>query len=349
MASILRDMPPKRYVGSFGAIGWATKSGSNLLKHNEKVAIERAKTQPHQGKAKRVVHLKKQDIVVRFTNGRGEEVGRLENDSAAWISSLMDQKVCSFEGSIVYTPDRIRTGDTIYLQLRAYFLRSAFDKRKFAKPDNNREISLFEAKETSDERDLRLRQLGLVKLFEAISLYPTRQNETTEKHKRQGLLQVAEEKNDKKKSQTATPAESAASSPPPEEAEEGEELEQDQLDSLYKKAQSFDFDTPTLEPAETFVMNLRKYQKQALFWMVSKEKDETTDHKETSMHPLWEEYQWPTQDADNEPVPVIADQMMFYVNPYSGELSLEFPKQEQNCLGGILADGKHTSDFSPLG
>ncbi|KAF2126501.1 hypothetical protein P153DRAFT_399276 [Dothidotthia symphoricarpi CBS 119687] len=337
MAPILRDMPSKRYVGSFGAIGWATKSGSNLLKHNEKVAIERTKIQPQQGKAKRVVHLKKQDVVVRFINDRGEEVGRLENDSAAWISSLVDQKVCSFEGSIVYTPDRIRTGDTIYLQLRAYFLRSAFDKRKFAKPDNNREISLFEAKETADERDLRLRQLGLVKLFESINLYPSRQNETTEKHKRQGLLQAAEDKNDKKKAQAGTPAE-VASSPPSDDAEEGEELEQDQLDSLYKKAQSFDFDTPTLEPADTFVMDLRKYQKQALFWMVGKEKDESVDHKETSMHPLWEEYQWPTQDADNEPVPAIDDQMMFYVNPYSGELSLEFPKQEQNCLGGILAD-----------
>ena len=56
------------------------------------------------------------------------------------------------------------------------------------------------------------------------------------------------------------------------------------------------------------------------------------------MHPLWEEYKWPTQDADNQPVAAIENQTMFYVNPYSGELSLEFPRQEQNCLGGILAD-----------
>ena len=111
-------------------------------------------------------------------------------------------------------------------------------------------------------------------------------------------------------------------------------LEQDQLDSLYKKAQSFDFNTPTMEPASSFRMDLRKYQKQALFWMVGKEKDESLTRIETSMHPLWEEYQWPTQDADNEPVPVVEDQAMFYVNPYSGELSLEFPRQEQNCLGG---------------
>ena len=303
-----------------------------MLKHNENIGIERVKAQ-NKGK-KRVVNLKKQDLLVRFTNERGEEVGRLENDSAAWVSALIDQKVCSFQGTVVYTPDRIRTGDTIYLQLRGYFLRSAFDKRKFAKPDNNREINLFEEKESSDERDLRLRQVALVKLFESISLQPTRQNETTAKHKRQGLLQAAEsaEKKDEKAKTTTS------SSPPSEEAEEGEELEQDQLDSLYKKAQSFDFNTPTLEPADTFRMDLRKYQKQALFWMVGKEKDESLLHKETSMHPLWEEYQWPTQDADNQQLPTIEDQTMFYVNPYSGELSLEFPKQEQNCLGGILAD-----------
>ena len=189
--NILRNMPVKRYIGSFGAVGWATKSGSGLLKHNERISIERVKAQHKQGK-KRVVNIKKQDLLVRFTNERGEEVGRLENDSAAWISALIDQKCCSFDGTVVFTPDRIRTGDTVYLQLRGYFLRGAFDKRKFAKPDNNREISIFEEKETSDERDLRLRQVGLVKLFESINLQPSRQNETTEKHKRQGLLQQAE-------------------------------------------------------------------------------------------------------------------------------------------------------------
>jgi DNA repair protein RAD5 len=343
---ILREMPSKRYIGSFGVAAWATKSGSNLLKHDEKVRIERMKPPPKLNKAKKVIQLKKPDIVVRFLNGRGEEVGRLDNDSATWVSVLVDQKVCSFEGSVVYTPDKLRTGDTIYLQLRAYFMRAAFDKRQFAKPDNNREINLFEQKESSDERDLRLRQIGLVKLFENINLQPTRENETTAKHKRQGLLQAAEideKKSDKPKPKNATSATPATptdptSSPPPDEAEDGEELEQDQLDSLYKKAQSFDFNTPTMEPASTFRMDLRKYQKQALFWMVSKEKDQSIEDKETSMHPLWEEYQWPTQDADNQPVPAIGDQTMFYVNPYSGELSLEFPKQEQNCLGGILAD-----------
>lgn len=56
------------------------------------------------------------------------------------------------------------------------------------------------------------------------------------------------------------------------------------------------------------------------------------------MHPLWEEYLWPTKDADDQPLPSVAGQERFYINPYSGELSLEFPRQEHTCLGGILAD-----------
>jgi DNA repair protein RAD5 len=85
-------------------------------------------------------------------------------------------------------------------------------------------------------------------------------------------------------------------------------------------------------------MDLRKYQKQALHWMLNKETSQKQDHKEQSMHPLWEEYQWPTKDAADKDLPAVDGQENFYVNPYSGELSLDFPVQEQNCLGGILAD-----------
>jgi DNA repair protein RAD5 len=53
---------------------------------------------------------------------------------------------------------------------------------------------------------------------------------------------------------------------------------------------------------------------------------------------LWEEYTWPTKDHDDKELPQVANQPHFYVNPYSGDLSLDFPKQEQHCLGGILAD-----------
>ena len=354
----LEIMPSRRYVGAFGVGAWATRSGTNLVRHGEIVAIERTKSKPPTklGRGGKVVQVSRMhaarqraDVIVRFTNAKGEEVGRLPKETATWVSPLIDQRVCHFEGVCVLAPDKVRVNDTIYLQLRCFLLRKAFEEGGFVKPeDNNRTTGIFEEKETSEEKDLRMRQVALVKLFDEINLHPSVINETTAKHKRQGILQAAEmaEQYDREDDQKKTQNPENGTSTPPgeEEAEEGKELEQDQLDTLYKKAQSFDFNTPTQEPAETFVMNLRKYQKQALHWMMSKEKDEKTDGQELSMHPLWEEYIWPTKDVDDKELPEVQNQSSFYVNPYSGELSLDFPVQEQHCLGGILADGM----FHPL-
>lgn len=116
-----------------------------------------------------------------------------------------------------------------------------------------------------------------------------------------------------------------------------------------EKAQSFDFDSPKADPADTFALDLRPYQKQALHWLVNKEKNHS-DRENATMHPLWEEYLWPVKDQDEQDIPPVEGFNVFYVNPYSGELSIEFPRQEQNCLGGILADemGLGKTSLSPV-
>ncbi|RDI87856.1 hypothetical protein Vi05172_g2141 [Venturia inaequalis] len=333
--------PRERYLGSFGVTAWATRSGSGLISYGEKVSIERAAKREATTKKGRLAKAAQQDVVVRFTNRRGEEVGRLENDVAAWISTLLDQKTCTFVGSCVFAPDRLKTSDTIYLQLHVSMCKEAFGRdNKLKRMDSNREVTLFQEKESDEERNLRLRQVALVKLLDEVKIQPTKANEQAAASKRKALLEaaeLAEKKQQKGPSSTAKPVENGGSSPPSEE-EEGQELEQDQLDSLYKKAQSFDFNTPEAVPADTFNMSLRKYQRQALHWMMSKEKDEKADKSEQSMHPLWEEYTWPTEDSDGKALPTVTEQDHFYLNPYQGELSLDFPVQEQNCLGGILAD-----------
>lgn len=351
----LDRMPDYRYIGAFGVGAWATRSGTGLIKMGETIKIERTKIKAptkigRGGKATQTNAARMRgDVIVRFTNSRGEEVGRLPKETANWVSTLMDQKVCRFDGVCFLAPERIRVNDTIELQLRCSLLRRAFEAGGFQKPEDNRTTGFFEEKETSDEKNLRLRQVAMVKLFDEVNLHPTTVNDTSARHKRQGILQAAEiaEQYDKEKENKKTKStqdlksiQDGRSTPPEDEEEEGKELEQDQLDSLYKKAQSFDFDTPTREPSDTFIMDLRKYQKQALHWMVSKEKDEKSDDKEVSMHPLWEDYTWPVKDMDDQDVPRVANQSSFYVNPYSGELSLDFPIQEQHCLGGILADGR---------
>ena len=199
-------MPESRYIGAFGVEGWATRSGTHLLKHGDIVKIERQKIQPPQpaalkGKAKLGVSVaaprpnnlasKRVDVIVRFTNSKGMEVGRLAKDTADWVSPLLDQGVCKFEGTCVYAPERLRTNDTVFLQLRCFLLRSAFYRRGFALAEN-RTTGVFEEKETSEERDLRLRQVALVRLLQEINLIPITVNAAAAKQSRQGLLEAAE-------------------------------------------------------------------------------------------------------------------------------------------------------------
>ncbi|KAK4232185.1 DNA repair protein rad5 [Podospora fimiseda] len=332
---VLQAMPEFRYIGAFGAEAWATTSSLNILKYGDKVKIERQRFQvqrTHLSSRQSAAAARKTDVVVRFTTLDGKEIGRLSKDSSDWVSALMDQQICRFEGTCVFAPERIRINDTILLQIRCFMLRSCFFGRGFQLSDN-RSTGLFEASETQEEKDLRLRQVALVKLFEQVGLVPSRGNAAAARNaheSRQGLLQQAEMAENK---------ENISSSPnSSDDNEDGQELEQDQLDALYKKAQTFDFNTPEAEPAETFRLTLRPYQKQSLHWMMAKEKDERNKERERSMHPLWEEYLWPVRDCDDKDLPQIAGQPAFYVNPYSGDLSLEFPEQEQHCLGGILAD-----------
>ena len=345
---VQRSMPNSRYIGAFGAEGWATRSGTNILKHGDVVKIERQKIQPPappKVKAKlgspavpakaNTAASRRVDVIVRFTSESGMEIGRLTKDMATWISTLLDQKICKFEGTCVYAPDRLRTNDTVFLQLKCSLLSSAFYNRSFQLADD-RPQNFFEQSETSDEKELRLRQVALVRLLQEINLQPTVANAAA-RDGRQGLLRAAEMDEEKQNEPKKTSGTKDPGTPPSEDADEGKELEQDQLDTLYKKAQSFDFNTPEAEPADTFAMTLRPYQKQSLHWMLSKEKD-LKGSREPSMHPLWEEYTWPTKDFDDKELPEIEGVSKFYVNPYSGDLSLDFPAQEQHCLGGVLAD-----------
>jgi DNA repair protein RAD5 len=213
-----RSMSGSRYIGAFGVEGWATRSGTNLLKHGDVVKVERQKIQPRQppkpkGKLGMQVNStrvspamsRRVDVVVRFTTANGMEIGRLAKDNANWVSTLMDQKICSFEGTCVYAPERLRTNDTVLLQLKCSLLASAFHDRGFTLADD-RAVGLFEEKETAEEKELRLRQVAIVRLFQEINLIPTKVNAAAAKNRRQGLLQAAEmaEKKEKEPHKTTT-------------------------------------------------------------------------------------------------------------------------------------------------
>lgn len=340
--TLLNHEPKSRYIGAFGVAGWSTTSGTNVIKYGDEVNIRRSKVQvPRKigkdGRLSAKSSNQKLDVLTRFTNANGSEIGRLPQETANWVSTLIDHNICSFTGSCVYAPDRVRINDTIYIQLKCYLLKDALRESSTAGLEEDTGAPrIFEQQETAEEKALRLRQVALVTLFDEIGLVPTSTNELAAKHKKEGMLRAAEiaEQHAKVGQSSSTQQNNDDGST---DNEEGEELDEDQLDSLYKKAQDFDFSMEEATPAENFSLNLRNYQKQGLHWMLGKEKDVKRDREE-SMHPLWEEYAYPTKDFDDNPLPRVRGKDKFYVNPYSGELSLKFPVQEQNCLGGILAD-----------
>jgi len=225
-------LPTKRYLGVFGVGGWATRSGTDMLLHGQKVTIERQKLtgKPQGIKKPTMARRKTQDIVVRFKNPQRQEVGRFPQETAEWVSTLIDQKICTFEGTCVYAPERIRTNDTIYLQVRIYMLRDAF-ARKLPPVDSDSPPDFFGPKETEDEKAIRLRQVALVKLFAELGLEPVKSVGVDQNRKRSAILQsteLLEGGDEKTQAVQATPSDS--------DTEEGKELEQDQLDALYSKS-----------------------------------------------------------------------------------------------------------------
>lgn len=109
--------------------------------------------------------------------------------------------------------------------------------------------------------------------------------------------------------------------------EEGPSISDQQLNALYEKAQMADMNIPEAEPpAHTFLYSLRRYQKQALHWMLSKETLDPDQLTPTSLHPLWEEYEFPAQ-INNETGEIIDDgfsNKLFYFNPYTGIIIIIF-------------------------
>ena len=196
--------------------------------------------------------------------------------------------------------------------------------------------------ETEEERALKLRRIGLLHLFNAIGLEPLRTNAMTRQtaNAREQLLQAVQLPEPKMTGMSRSS--SSQSSPGSDDDGEGKEVAEDTLNLLYKKAQMYDPDMPTMDPAGTFKFELRKYQKQALRWMVAKESGGEKDvRKQQSLNPLWEEYEWPQDDTENETPRTREQGEKFYLNPYSGEMSLTLPTYESIHKGGILADGIH--------
>ncbi|KAK4698930.1 DNA repair protein RAD5, partial [Phenoliferia sp. Uapishka_3] len=231
-----------------------------------------------------------------------------------------------------------RTGDSVILTLNPFLSITAFSDSNVPPTVINplltdpttgvKKAFHGDLKETDNEKKLRERKVAINRLFDKTSLYPTVVAGASSgggggKKSKRTMLEAYSQNLHKK----------ALEGGEGDGEEEGKELDEGQLNQVYAKAVKNDAFLPEMEPAEGFALQLRGYQKQALKWMSSMEVGEEDARDSMSMHPLWEEYTFPT----TQPGKIEAVEP-FYYNPYSGELSLDFPKASKKCGSGILAD-----------
>lgn len=95
-----------------------------------------------------------------------------------------------------------------------------------------------------------------------------------------------------------------------------------QLESLYAACQDHHKSILEREQPKELKCTLRRYQKQALHWMVQRELSRESDVKQ--LHPLWDEYE--------------VEDLTFYVSSFSLAASLSFPQANGSARGGVLAD-----------
>ncbi|KAL1413610.1 DNA helicase rad5 [Vanrija albida] len=321
--------------------------------------------------AKKAAAKAKIDQVIRFRNERGFEVGRLSVTEAGFLVHLLDSGVIELEGHVIDCPQVLATGTTILLNLKVYLAKRGFEETD---KKDRKEGSTFwqEQQETEEEEAMRNRKDALGALFSRIGVKPIQSNSLLTAQKGPGTAAATInatslkhfESSPKKRSPSpskgsngkakgkASASASARNSDEEDElddsGDEAEKLDEEQMheiDTIYRKAQMNDAMLDETDPPDTFLYTLRPYQKQALTWMSAREtgKDNLRDTNLT-LHPLWEEYAFRKDHAIGEPIEIEDDDdfidpsRKFYWNPYSGELSLEFPKSENSARGGILAD-----------
>ncbi|KAF9566925.1 DNA repair protein RAD5 [Agrocybe pediades] len=290
------------------------------------------KSQPMKAKQK-----KSSENIVRLVNNRGFEFGRLPTEISWWISKLLEQGIVEIRGVMTDCPERLTTGASLIVTLRIYMLPTAFRPIKDSgKDEDTARLGFNEGMETEEESSLRARKSAILRLFDTVGLRPhagasVKEKWSDPKAQEEALKKLAKRPVKKVKEIVGDDEEI--------EVDNSEELSKNDLDTIYTRAQHNDKTMGAMDPAESFDLTLRGYQKQALHWMHSLETGSLNAREATSMHPLWCQYIFPDEPVmDGDMIDLTADEKPFYFNPYSGELSLNFPKAEIHCKGGILAD-----------
>ncbi|ORX56292.1 hypothetical protein DM01DRAFT_1366733 [Hesseltinella vesiculosa] len=306
------------YIGDMVISGWSTSSGVASVKPGDQVILGRNTpiSLSFSGKRQRTQQPNPTNTIVRFWSKSGSEIGRLPREVGHYVARLIDYQLCDFKA-------------TILLHLQCYISKNAFSKPAttpsvFQPPSSSRKDNDDDTLDVAQ----RQRSIALLSLIRAVGLCPTRTalRQSGNSH----LEQITQSLENIPKLPNSDESEEGQ-----ENAEEVKEVSDDQLDTIYEQAQRFDEQISPMQQPSTMALTLKSYQQRALSWMVAKESvQQDNDIDVRSMHPLFEAYDFPTDPAGSQ-----HDQpKQFYLNPYSGGLTLDFPETNSRERGGILAD-----------
>ncbi|KAL3718231.1 hypothetical protein ACJRO7_003375 [Eucalyptus globulus] len=251
--------------------------------------------------------------IVRFSTKECGEIGRIPNEWARCLVPLVrDQKV-KIEGWCKSAPETLGIMDSVLLSISVYINSSMFHEQKQA--------SLKAASNVTDESVVH----PFPNLFRLLGLTPLKKAELTPND----IFPRKRPLDSKLSSGLPIPLSRPIKSHNPcqngDEAENEEPLSDSDVDRIVGVGDNLDLEE--MDPPCTLHCELRPYQKQALHWMVQREKGRCMDEAATTLHPCWEAYH-------------LADKrdLVVYLNAFSGDATIEFPSMLQMARGGILAD-----------
>ncbi|EPY52699.1 ubiquitin-protein ligase E3 [Schizosaccharomyces cryophilus OY26] len=326
----------RKYVGCFGVEAYSIVSGSNVLQAGERVCLERqkapTKTQ-YRGSRKRSKTNSGTSSgpmytnSIRFFNSDHKEIGKLPTETAHVLCTLMSQKLWSFEASCIYADEFLHLGSNVTLQIYCFLDIShpSLNQSPFSAKTAFIEDDPAAFIDTQNKRD------HLLRLFSWIALEPYSEDSNAGSN-----IQINDLLLSSSSSINPTTSESSTS-----DIAEDDDVVSEQLTTLYDRTRSNEANLPTYSIPEGFHLDLREYQKQALYWMCQREEGDAKSETSSNLHPLWNQFLFPMDPGlspedyhfskDNEP-------HRFFVNLYTGDITLVFPSMTPYHRGGILAD-----------
>lgn len=308
-----------RYIGSIHTMGFATRPTVKPVPIGSRLGFKKSvpKDLPL---GKSLQHQHCSHLVRLIDTSQDRELGRMPEDVARILYPLLDysEQVSLEPYLLINNGKRFSVGDNIYIRIDCYLTSQAFVRIEGGSILNKSFIN----DHGMDTRQLH-RAGAIMALFDAINIQPVY--------------------GDTKNEMIPNYQENTVSSS----QFQDEALNINQLKSFYRITQSAASlqNLPETTPDESlFKLQLRRYQKQSLSWMLKREykyshlseKAAEVSIDGNSMNPLWKKFRWPSNSKQG--TPNHEDDCFFYANLYTGEFSIEKPVIKTIINGGILAD-----------